>query len=333
MVRLVRGSVTASDQRRWNPDAGRIDAPGLDDVDAVVNLAGAPIAGGRWTTDRRTEIRRSRITSTLTIVTSLTPDGRCQRLLNGSAIGFYGDTGLEVVDESMPAGRGFLAQVVADWEAAAGHSPVSTAVLRTGHVLAREGGYLAVQRPLFAIGLGGRVGSGRQFLSWISLNDHVRAMAFLLQHDLTGAVNLVAPNPVSNAEFTRSFGRHLHRPTPLPLPLTAVGAIFGREFVNEALLPGQRVRPARLIEAGFRFEQPVLDQAPPAIGWSAPGGPPPSLPAGLPLPRPADRTPWPPREASLPRGYTDGSHPRQRGDLCRVRSPRPAFRSPSLPSA
>ncbi len=266
VVRLVRGEVTASDQRRWDPDAGRIDPPGLDDVDAVVNLAGAPIAGGRWTKERKTEIRRSRITSTLTVVTSLAPDGRCQRLLNGSAIGYYGNTGLEIVDETMPAGRGFLAQVVADWEAAAGHSPVSTAVLRTGHVLAREGGYLAVQRPMFALGLGGRVGSGRQFLSWISLTDHVRAMAFLLEHDVTGPVNLVAPNPVSNAEFTRTFGGYLHRPTPLPLPLTAVGALFVRVFVHEALLPGQRVRPARLLEAGFRFEHPLLSQAFAALG-------------------------------------------------------------------
>ncbi len=231
-----------------------------------MNLAGTPIAGGRWTKDRRTEIRRSRITSTLTVVTSLNPDGRCQRLLNASAIGYYGDTGLEIVDETMPAGRGFLAEVVADWEAAAGHSPVSTAVLRTGHVLAREGGYLAMQRPVFALGLGGRVGSGRQFLSWISLADHVRAMAFLLEHDLTGPVNLVAPNPVSNAEFTRAFGRHLRRPTPLPLPLAAVGAVFGREFVNEALLPGQKVRPARLLEAGFEFEHPRLAQAFAALG-------------------------------------------------------------------
>jgi uncharacterized protein (TIGR01777 family) len=261
VVRLVRGGVSASDQRHWDPDAGRIDAPGLEDVDAVVNLAGAPIAGARWTRERKAEIRRSRITSTLTIVTSLSPDGRCQRLLNASAIGYYGDTGTEIVDETMPAGRGFLAGVVADWEAASAHSPVPTTVLRTGHVLAREGGYLAMQWPVFALGLGGRVGSGRQFLSWISLIDHVRAVEFLLASDLTGPVNLAGPNPVSNAEFTRAFGRHLHRPTPMPLPLTAVGLLFGREFVREALLPSQRVRPARLLDAGFDFEYPRLDQA------------------------------------------------------------------------
>ena len=266
VVRLVRGAVTASDQRHWDPDAGRIDSPGLDDVDAVVNLAGSPIGGVRWTKERKADIRRSRTTSTLTIVTQLSPDGRCRRLLNGSAMGYYGDTGTEIVDESFPAGRGFLAELVTDWEAAAGHSPVSTAVLRTGNVLTRDGGYLALQWPLFALGLGGKIASGHQFVSWISLNDHIRAIAFLLTSDLTGPVNLVAPNPVSNAEFTETFGARLNRPTPLPLPLPAVQLLFGRDFVKEALLIGQRVRPARLLTAGFRFEQPTLMQAFAAIG-------------------------------------------------------------------
>lgn len=261
VVRLVRGRGTASDQRHWDPDAGRIDAPGLDDVDAVVNLAGASIAGARWTRERRSELRRSRVTSTLTIVTSLSPDGRCQRLLNGSAIGYYGDTGTEIVDETMPAGRGFLAELVADWEAAASHSPVPTAMLRTGQVLSRQGGFLGAQRPLFMLGLGGRISSGRQFLSWISLADHVRATEFLLSSDLSGPVNLVAPNPVSNAEFTRAYGAHLHRPTAIPLPLTGVRLLFGRRFVTEVLTWGQRVRPARLLDAGFDFEQPTLSQA------------------------------------------------------------------------
>ena len=265
VVRLVRGEVTASDQRRWDPDAGRIDGPGLEDTDAVVNLAGAPMAS-RWTKERKAEIRRSRTTSTLTIVTQLTPEGRCQRLLNGSAMGYYGDTGTEIVDETFPPGHGFLAEVVSDWEAAADHSPVSTAVLRTGTVLTREGGYLAMQWPLFALGLGGRIASGHQFVSWISLTDHIRAIEFLLTSDITGPVNLVAPNPVSNAEFTVTFGAHLNRPTPLPLPLPGVELLFGREFVKEALLKGQRVRPARLLDAGFVFEQPTLMQAFAAMG-------------------------------------------------------------------
>ena len=266
VVRLVRGEVTGSDQRRWDPDAGRIDAPGLDDVDAVVNLAGTPIAGARWTKERKAAIRRSRVTSTLTIVTSLTPDGRCQRFLNGSAVGFYGDTGSAVVDERDPVGRGFLSQVVSDWEGAVRHAPVPSALLRTGQVLARDGGLLAPQWMLFAAGLGGRIGSGRQFLSWISLTDQVRAVRFLLGNDLTGPVNLVAPTPVTNAAFTRAFGRYLGRPTVLPMPLPLVSVLFGREFVREALLAGQRAVPSRLAEAGFTFEHGTITEALNALG-------------------------------------------------------------------
>jgi len=266
IVRLVRGEVTASDQRHWDPDAGRIDSPGLEDVDAVVNLAGTPIAGARWTKERKAAIRRSRVTSTLTIVTSLTPDGRCQRFLNGSAVGFYGDTGSAVIDERDPVGRGFLAQVVSDWEGAVRHAPVPSAMLRTGQVLARDGGYLAAQWMLFAAGLGGRVGNGRQFLSWISLTDHVRAVEFLLGNDLTGPVNLSSPTPVTNAAFTRAFGHHLKRPTLLPMPLPVVGAIFTREFVREALLSGQRAVPSRLTEAGFTFRHGTIAEAFAALG-------------------------------------------------------------------
>jgi uncharacterized protein (TIGR01777 family) len=266
VVRLVRGTPQAPDQRRWDPEAGRISKPGLDDVDAVVNLAGTPIAGARWTRERKAAIRRSRVTSTLTIVTSLAPDGRCQRLLNGSATGFYGDTGSAIVDELSPAGRGFLARVVQDWEAAATHSPVSTAVLRTGQVLAREGGYLAAIWKLFAAGLGGRMGDGRQFLSWISLTDHVRAMEYLLTSDITGPVNLVGPRPVTNAEFTRTFAGYLNRPAVLPTPLPAVGLLFGRDFVREALVAGQRVQPAKLVEAGFGFEHKTLAEALAGLG-------------------------------------------------------------------
>ncbi len=266
VVRLVRGTPQAPDQRRWDPEAGRISKPGLDDVDAVVNLAGTPIAGARWTRERKAAIRRSRVTSTLTIVTSLTPDGRCQRLLNGSATGFYGDTGSAMVDELSPAGRGFLVRVVQDWEAAATHSPVSTAVLRTGQVLAREGGYLAAIWKLFAAGLGGRMGDGRQFLSWISLNDHVRAMEYLLTSDLTGPVNLVGPLPVTNAEFTRTFADFLNRPAVLPTPLPALRLLFGSDFVREAVVAGQRVQPAKLVEAGFGFEHKTLAEALAGLG-------------------------------------------------------------------
>lgn len=261
VVALVRGHATRPDQRGWDPQAGRIDGPGLADVDAVVNFAGAPIAGGRWTAERKVELLQSRTSSTLTIVDALSPQGRCQRFLNGSAVGFYGNTGPEIVDEDSPPGTGFLAGVVAEWEAAAGQSPVPTAFLRTGHVLARHGGYLAKQWPVFAAGLGGRVGSGRQFISWISLADHLRAVSFLLATPLTGPVNLVAPAPVTNADFTRAFGAHLRRPTILPLPLFAVRLLYGSEFVDDALLSGTRVRPARLLSAGFQFRHGHLAEA------------------------------------------------------------------------
>jgi len=261
VVRLVRGEVTASDQRRWDPDAGRISGPGLSDVDAVVNLAGASIAGGRWTKERKAELRRSRISSTLTIVTSLDPDGRCQRLLNASAIGFYGDTGIDVVDEDTPGGDGFLAELCRDWESAAGHAAVATAVLRTGHVLTPSGGFLGAQRPFFAAGLGGRIGSGRQFVSWIGLADYLRAITWLLTSDLTGPVNLVAPNPVTNAAFTKAFGRYLNRPTLVPMPLALVRLVFTGDFVDEALLTSTRCRPARLLAGGFSFAHPKLTQA------------------------------------------------------------------------
>ncbi len=261
VVGLVRGEPAGPDQRHWDPDAGRIDGPGLTDVDAVVNLAGASIGGGRWTKERKTELRRSRIASTLTIVTSLDPDGRCQRLLNGSAIGVYGDAGFDVVDESSPPGRGFLAQLCLDWEAAAAHAAVPTVTLRTGNVLTPSGGFLGAQKALFQACLGGRIGDGRQFVSWIGQEDWLRAVVRLLDSELTGPVNLVAPNPVTNAAFTRAYGRFLNRPTLIPMPLTAVRALFTRDFVDEVLLASTRVRPARLLEAGFSFAHPTLTRA------------------------------------------------------------------------
>ncbi len=261
VVRLVRGKPTASDKRHWDPDAGRIAAPRLDDVDAVVNLAGAPLAGGRWTRERKAELTRSRTASTLTIVTSLDPDGRCQRFLNASGIGYYGDTGVDVVDEASPQGRGFLAQLCHDWETAAGHAAVPTAMLRTGQVLTPSGGILGRQRPLFAAGLGGRIGSGRQFVSWISLDDYLRAVTWLLTSELTGPVNLSSPTPVTNAALTRAFGQLLNRPTLVPLPLIGVRLLFGRQFVEELLLTSTRARPARLLEDGFTFAHPDLNRA------------------------------------------------------------------------
>ncbi|MFT4216177.1 MAG: TIGR01777 family oxidoreductase [Micropruina sp.] len=261
VLALVRREASGPDERRWDPDAGRIDGPGLADVDAVINFSGTGIADARWNAQRKAELRSSRLNSTTTLVAALDPAGRCQRLLNGAAIGFYGDTGEIMVDERTPQGAGFLAQLVADWERAAHAAPVPTASLRTGHVLTREGGFLGKQRLPFRLGLGGRLGSGRQFVSWIHIDDYTRAVAHLLTSTVTGPVNLCGPNPVTNAAFTAAFARSLHRPALIPMPLPALRLLFGSEMVDEALLSGTRVQPRRLLDDGFRFDHPRLDEA------------------------------------------------------------------------
>ena len=261
VLALVRREASGPGERRWDPAAGRIDAPGLSDVDAVINFSGAGIADARWSAERKAELRSSRLDSTATLVAALEPDGRCRRLLNGSAIGFYGDTGETMVDERTPQGAGFLAQLVADWEHAAHAAPVPTAYLRTGHVLTHEGGFLGKQRLPFRLGLGGRLGSGRQFVSWIHVDDYTRAVAHLLGSTLTGPVDLTAPNPVTNAQFTNAFAAALHRPALVPLPLPALRVMFGSEMVDEALLSGTRVQPRRLLDDGFEFEYPRLPTA------------------------------------------------------------------------
>lgn len=261
VLRLVRRDAAGPDERSWDPDRGRIEGPGLADVDAVLNFAGAGIADARWSEPRKEELRHSRMATTITLVEHLTADGRCRRFLSASAIGYYGDTGPAVVDEHSPAGTGFLARLVVDWERAAAHAPVPVVHLRTGHVLAAGGGFLGKQVLPFKLGLGGRIGSGRQFLSWIHVDDYVRALGLLLRSELTGPVNLVGPHPVTNARMAEALGERLHRPALIPTPLPALRLLFGAEMVDDALLSGQRVAPARLIGAGFDFEHPHLDEA------------------------------------------------------------------------
>lgn len=258
VLALVRRPAEGLDERSWNPDAGQISGPGLSDVDAVINFSGAGIADERWTEQRKAVLRSSRLNSTTTIAAALDPRGRCQRLLNGSAIGIYGDTGETVVDENTPKGRGFLAQLVADWEEAAHVAPVPTAYLRTGQVLTEQGGFLGKQRLPFQLGLGGRIGSGRQFLSWIHIDDYTRAVAHLLASKLTGPVNLTSPNPVTNNQFTEAFAHELNRPALIPMPLPGLRLLFGSEMVEEALLSGARVQPRRLLDEGFDFDHPRL---------------------------------------------------------------------------
>ncbi|RFU42110.1 TIGR01777 family protein [Actinomadura logoneensis] len=270
VVRLVRREPSGPDERRWEPSGGPLDLGG---VDAVVHLAGAGIGDRPWTPRYRRTILLSRVQGTATIARAVAEAG-VPVLVSGSAIGFYGDTGDREVDEDAPSGAGFLAEVVRAWEAAA--SPASdagarVAIARTGHVLGAGGGLLGKLLPLYRLGLGGRLGSGRQYWSWISLDDEVAALRLLIDGDLSGPVNLTAPNPVTNAEFTRLLGQALHRPTPLPVPAFALRAALPG-FAREAILPGQRVVPRRLAGAGFRYGDPELGAAMPRIFKEARGG-------------------------------------------------------------
>ena len=267
VLRLVRRVTTAPDEVRWDPDEGYVDLAALDGTDAVVHLAGAGVGDHRWTAAYKETIRESRVRGTDTIARAATRlDRRPEVLISGSAMGFYGDTGDREVDESAPAGSGFLSEVVRAWEAAA--DPAREAGIRVAHprsglVLAGHGGAWGRLWPLFRFGLGGRLGSGRQWWSFISLRDEVAALAFLIESDLAGPVNLTAPNPATNAEVTKAMGRAMHRPTPFPVPAKVLQLALG-EFSSE-ILSSSRVLPGRLLESGFQFQDPTIEQA---IAWA-----------------------------------------------------------------
>ena len=263
VLRLVR-SGDQPDTARWDPEAGTIDAEALEGIDAVVHLAGEGIGEKRWTPEQKARIRSSRVSGTTLVATTLASLRRPPTaFLSGSAIGWYGDTGDRAVDESAPAGTDFLATLCVDWEAAtavAEAAGIRTVHLRTGIVLSPDGGALGRQLPFFRLGLGGKVGSGRQYQSWISLLDEVRAITWLLGSDVAGPVNLTAPHPVTNAEFTKALGRAVHRPTTV-LPIAGPRLLLGRELADALLLTSQRVLPAALSAAGFEFVHPALDGA------------------------------------------------------------------------
>lgn len=256
---------------RWDPHAadGGLPPGALDGVDAVVHLSGAPIAGARWTEARKQKLRASRVQSTQALVAALTASVRGGAkspppvLLSGSAVGWYGDTGDRAVDETAPPGTGFLADLVRDWEAAARparDAGVRVVNLRSGVVLSRRGGMLGLLAPPFRFGLGARMGSGTQFISWISLTDHVAAVRYLIGHaEIDGPVNLTAPAPVTNAVFTTELARALHRPAVLWVPAPALR--LGAGEMSSELLGSQRVLPRRLTEAGFAFRYPALPAA------------------------------------------------------------------------
>ena len=257
VVRLVRGQSTkpAPDEVRWNPQAGYVDLDGLAGVDGVVHLAGAGVGDRPWTPARKRVIRDSRVDGTRTIATALTQlDPKPNVLVSASAIGYYGDSGDTEVDETSPPGEGFLASVVVDWEAAAAPARaagIRVAHPRTGLVMTRRGGILPKLALPFKLGLGGRLGSGRQYSSVISLADEVAALqALLIDDSVEGAVNLCCPQPLTNADFTTALARAIGKPARLMVP----GLLLGRtEQTREMLLFGQRARPAVLERRGFAF--------------------------------------------------------------------------------
>jgi uncharacterized protein len=265
----VRRLVRSEGHRRagdilWDPAGGRLDPRALDGIDAVVHLAGEPIAQ-RWSAAAKRRIRDSRVRGTTLLATAIASLERPPRVLvSGSAMGIYGDRGDEELDEASPPGRDFLAEVATEWEAAtepAARAGVRVVKTRTGLVLSPRGGALARLVLPFRLGIGGRIGSGRQWVSWIGLRDTVGAIMHAVStNTLSGPVNVAAPNPVPNAELAATLGRVLRRPAILPVPATALRLVFG-EMGEATLLASQRMRPRRLLESGFAFGYPRLEAA------------------------------------------------------------------------
>ncbi len=266
VTRLVRGQASGANEIAWNPAAGTIDAGALEGHDAVVHLAGVGIGDHRWTDEHKAAVLDSRVQGTRLLTTTLAGLHHPPAVVaSGSAVGFYGDRGDEELTEDSGPGTGFLADVVQQWEASAGSATeagIRVAYLRTGVVQSANGGALKKQLLPFKAGMGGRLGSGRQWLSWIAIDDEVGAIRHVLDTpEIVGPVNLCAPAPVTNDEFTRTLGRLLHRPTAIPTPTPALQLLFGKEMVSEMLLGGQRVLPKVLESTGFVFANPTLAAA------------------------------------------------------------------------
>jgi uncharacterized protein len=261
--RVVRRTPTSPDEVRWDPEAGSIDAAGLVGVEAVVHLAGEGIADRRWTDEQKRKILESRTLGTDTLAVALASlDPRPTVLVSGSAMGYYGDRGDEVLTEASSKGHGFLADVVDAWERAtapASDAGIRTAYVRSTLVLSATGGALGKMLPLFRFGIGGRIGSGKQWWPWITVDDEVGAIVHLLSADVEGAVNMGSPEPVTNAEFTRALGRAVNRPTLLPTPKFGPAALLGSELADELLYTSHRVVPERLLASGYSFRDTDLD--------------------------------------------------------------------------
>jgi uncharacterized protein (TIGR01777 family) len=264
VVRLVRRAASTG-EIMWDPKAGVLSASALEGADAVIHLSGAGIGDKRWTSSYKREILESRTTTTNLIATTIANMNRKPSVfLSGSAIGIYGPRGDEQLTEVSTDGTSFLADVCKQWEDAAkpaSDAGIRTVLLRTGIVLTTKGGALKKQLPLFQLGLGGKFGNGKQWQSWISIDDEVGAIEHLLTANVSGAVNLTAPNPVTNAEFTSTLARVVKRPAILPIPPFAPKAILGGELADALLFTGQRVIPAALNASGYQFVHPTLEVA------------------------------------------------------------------------
>jgi uncharacterized protein (TIGR01777 family) len=263
VLRIVRRAPSSADEVFWNPDTGEFDPDALHGVDAVVNLCGVSVGDKRWSGAFKQSLRDSRIGPTEVLSNAVIAAG-VPALVNASSVGFYGDTRGRVVDETSQPGSGFLAGLCVDWEAAtetAQHAGTRVVLLRTGLVLSPAGGLLSRIKPLFSLGLGARLGNGKQYMPWISLEDEVRALLFAIGHDdIVGPVNLTGPAPVTNAEFTAALGRAVNRPTALLVPGFVLRTALG-EFADEGLLGGQRAIPAALERAGFEFQHNTIREA------------------------------------------------------------------------
>ena len=261
VLRLVRREPTAPNEVRWEPAGHLLDERHLADVDVIVNLAGETI-GRRWTPSRRRRIHDSRVAGTDTIVAAMARAKRRITLVNGSAVGYYGDCGDETLEETHGPGRGFLADLCRQWEDSAKEATRQggrVVMLRSGIVLSMKGGALPQMLQPFRLGVGGRIASGRQWLSWIDLDDTVRGISWLIDHsEIAGPVNLLSPNPVTNAEFTNIASRVLNRPAMFPVPASALKLLFG-QMAEETILASQRAVPSVLLRSGFQFSNPTLE--------------------------------------------------------------------------
>lgn len=265
VLRLVRNEPYDGNEVKWDPEKKEMDLAGLEGVDGVVHLAGEGIATGRWTEAKKNRIRESRVAGTQLIAESLTELKKMPKIfISASAIGYYGNRGSEILNEKSPCGKGFLAEVCEAWEAATGAAidqGIRVVHLRTGIVLSPRGGALAKMLPPFKMGVGGPLGNGKQYMSWIALDDVVGIINFALTDPhLKGPVNVVSPNPVTNRDFTKTLGKTLSRPTVFPMPAFAARLLFG-EMADALLLSSARAMPDKLTTAGYKFKYVSLAEA------------------------------------------------------------------------